>query len=127
MEQERRRNGPESDLRSDSVSGTLLRARGGKQVNWEVFSVVVAIAGVGVALAVLVHSMKADNRKSMRSMKEENQSAHNRIEGNVNRVDDNLKDAVKGINENFNRVNDNFNKLFLEVGKVIGKQERSDE
>ena len=48
-------------------------------------------------------------------IKSSNDTAHTRIEGNINKVE-------KNVNDNFNRVNDNFNRLFLELGKVIGKQ-----
>ena len=41
-------------------------------------------------------------------IKSSNDTAHTRIEGNINKVEKN--------------VNDNFNRLFLELGKVIGKQ-----
>lgn len=60
----------------------------------------------------------------------ENQKAHNRIEGNVNRVEKTLKTDINKVDNNLTEsvkvTNENFNRLFLELGKVIGKQDRSD-
>ena len=68
-------------------------------------------------------------------IKNSNDAAHTKIEKNVKKVEENLKadinrvedgvnDNFKGVNDNFKGVNDNFNRLFLELGKVIGKQSR---
>ena len=61
-------------------------------------------------------------------IKNSNDAAHTKIEKNVKKVEENLKADINrvedGVNDNFKGVNDNFNRLFLELGKVIGKQSR---
>ena len=50
-------------------------------------------------------------------IKSSNDTAHTRIEGNINKVE-------KNVNDNFNRVNDNFNRLFLERLGLPGRAKK---
>ena len=84
-------------------------------MDWEVFSVVVAIVGVGVALAVPGYSMRADNRGFLKSMQEENRRAHERIEGNIGRVEGKVDDG-------FSAVNSDVKGLLQAVGRLEGAQ-----
>ena len=93
-------------------------------MDWSVFSVVVAIAGVGAALAVLGYSMKGDNREFLRTMQEENRKAHERIEGNIGRVEVDLKagiSKVEGkIDTGFTGINNDIKELNRSIGRLEG-------
>ena len=100
-------------------------------MDWAVFSVVVAIVGVGAALAVLGYSMKGDNRDFLQGMQEENRKAHERIEGNIGRVEVDLKASitkVEGkIDTGFAGINNDLKGFNRAIGRLEGRNRTTDD